>query len=115
MKLPSGFVDGFGVEYSDGEVVPTDISVSAQQNRTVRYFDGSYVSDFNSKHCFVNFRALVFVTPDAKTSKKRPLSFVLPDGRENFSFEIPFEDIPQTDEDLLSRCEAYLASILNPQ
>lgn len=115
MLLPVGFVDGFGVEYSNGEVVPTDISVTAQQNRTVRYVDGSYITDYSSKTCYVNFRAVAFITPEAKSSKKRPLVFVLPDGRENFSFEVPFDEAPQTDDDLIARCEAYLMSLISTQ
>lgn len=112
MNLPEGYVDGFGVVYSAGIILPTDITILSQSNRHLRLENGGYNTTQNNKSCHISFRAVTFVSQEAKEAGKRPLNFLTANGIEYFNFEVPFEEMPTTDASLVALCEDHLTTVL---
>lgn len=113
MDLPVGYVDGFGIEYTNGIIIPTDITATWQKSKSLQYVNGQHTSNHNSQTCHVNFRASVYVSAESRDSGKRPITFVAPDGREYFSIPAPFDDLLTSDAELVQFCENHLATIIN--
>ncbi len=108
MNLPDGFVDGFGVVHTGSRIMPTDISLSSQNSRQLRFENDGYKTIAQNQSCFVSFRALVLMAAEGK----RPLTFVTPKGIEYFTFEMAIADAPKTDAELVNLCEDHLMSLI---